>query len=120
MAAKRTASQRGLGSAGRRLFDAVTSTYELDEHERSLLMQAARTADLLEDLQKLMDDDGLLNRRGFEDLRLSRIPAELARQRAVYMRLLSALKLPAGVELEGFWDVSQKRLRAVKGIGGPA
>ena len=65
----------------------------------------------------MMDDDGLLNRKGFEDLRLSNIPAELARQRAIYMRLLAALKLPAGVELAAHRDVQKKGLRAVKGIG---
>ena len=39
---------------GRRLWDGVVDRYELDEHERALLVNAVRTVDLL-DLLDLLD-----------------------------------------------------------------
>ncbi len=43
----------GAGLAGRRLWRAVVEEYELEEHELLLLREAARTADLLDELEKL-------------------------------------------------------------------
>ena len=44
---------RGLGAAGRRLWKSVTDTYELEEHERAVLTEAARTADLCAKLERI-------------------------------------------------------------------
>jgi hypothetical protein len=43
----------GLAASGRRLWESVTETFELDVHEQLVLAQACRTADLLD---KLADD----------------------------------------------------------------
>jgi 16S rRNA C1402 (ribose-2'-O) methylase RsmI len=51
---------RGLSAAGRRLWDALSSDYELESHELVLLESAARTADLIADLQALIDAEGLV------------------------------------------------------------
>jgi len=40
---------------GRRLWNYVVDEFELAEHERSLLLEAARTADTIEDLQSALD-----------------------------------------------------------------
>jgi hypothetical protein len=58
MASKSRRAPRGLSPAGRRLWDAVTSDYELESHELLLLENAARTADLIADLQARIDADG--------------------------------------------------------------
>jgi hypothetical protein len=41
------------------LWDALSSDYELESHELVLLESAARTADLIADLQALIDAEGL-------------------------------------------------------------
>lgn len=49
---------RGLSGAGRKLWDAVNNDYTLESHELLLLENAARTADLIADLQARIDIDG--------------------------------------------------------------
>jgi hypothetical protein len=49
---------KGLRSSGRKLRRSVVRDFDLDEHEASVLLQAAKTADLLDDLQALFDRDG--------------------------------------------------------------
>ncbi len=48
----------GLKWSGRRLWAAVAADFELSEHETSLLMQACRTVDLLDQLQARIEADG--------------------------------------------------------------
>jgi len=78
----------GLKLAGRRLWDSVLADYELDEHERSLLMQACQTLDIVDGLQKVVDELGV-------DCALKEL-AEVRQQRIAYARLIAALRLPAG------------------------
>lgn len=76
---------RGLGAAGRRLWKSVTDTYELEEHERAVLTEAARTADLCAKLAAKADRiDGT-----------SPVLVELRQQRLALAKLLGALKVPA-------------------------
>jgi hypothetical protein len=104
MSAKRTCARSALGTSGRRLYDSVTSKYELDEHELSLLLQACRTGDLCDTLQKVVDTEGVMIRKWHQDsgkaTALGPHPAlaELRQQRIVYARLLAALELPVGEE----------------------
>jgi hypothetical protein len=77
MPGKRTSSRRGFNTPGRRLFDAVMADFELYAHEVELLTQAAHTADLMDQLQKQVDHDGVLSRQDFKgtSLRISVLPA---------------------------------------------
>lgn len=99
MPAKRTASRRGFNMPGRRLIDAVTSEFELTEHELSLLHEAAHVRDTLAELQQLVDREGAMVPRSFEGPRVAH-PAltELRQQRLVYARLIGALGLPVGLD----------------------
>ena len=98
MAAKRTASARGFNTPGRRLFDAVTSQFELDGHELELLTQAAHCADTMADLQKQVDRDGAMVRKDLAGpARPHPALVELRSQRLVYARLIQVLRLPVGV-----------------------
>lgn len=98
MTAKRTVARSAFGTSGRRLWNAVTTQYELDEHEQSLLVQACRTTDLCDDLQRTVEREGL----EIQKTQRTRGPhwalAELRQQRIAYARILAALELPAGEE----------------------
>jgi hypothetical protein len=84
---------RGLSAAGRRLWDAVSSDYALVSHELVLLESAARIADLMGDLQSLIDDEGLVLGG-----KTHPAVAQIRQQRLVLARLLVALRVPIGDE----------------------
>jgi hypothetical protein len=79
------------GPDGRRLWDAISREYELEEHELVLLRQAVRVADTCTDLQAMLDRDGLLLRN-----RIHPASAELRQQRLLLGRLIVALRVPSG------------------------
>ena len=81
----------GAGQAGRRLWRAILSEFELAEHERQLLVQAVRTADLCEDLQATVDREGVLLGG-----RAHPAAVELRAQRVLLARLIVALRVPLG------------------------
>jgi hypothetical protein len=87
---------RGAGAAGRRLWRAIVTEFELAEHEMTLLRQAVRVADICEDLQKRVDDDGLL-----VDGRAHPGLVELRQQRILLGRLIVALRVPLGEDEAG-------------------
>lgn len=72
---------RYLGDAGRDLWRSVTSAYELEPHESALLIEAARTSDLIASLA----EDAAAGSRA--------VLPELRQQRLCLARLLSALKV---------------------------
>ena len=98
---------RGLSPAGRKLWDAVSSDYDLESHELLVLENAARTADLVGDLQALIDEEGLV-------LGGKTHPAvpEIRQQRITLARLLVALRVPAGEES----DRPSGQRRAIRGV----
>ena len=106
MAAKRTTARNTLRNSGRRLYDSVVSVYECDEHELSLLLQACRALDTCDELQSIIDTEGVMIRKWHSDsgkaMALGPHPAlaELRQQRQAYARLIAALELPAGVASE--------------------
>jgi hypothetical protein len=81
----------GIGPAGRRLWDAISREFELEEHELVLLRQAVRVADTCTDLQAMLDRDGLLVRD-----RIHPASVELRLQRLLLGRLIVALRVPSG------------------------
>jgi hypothetical protein len=87
----------GTKTAGRRLWKSVLSDFELEEHEQVLLVQAVRVADLCEDLQAVVDQEGpLLSVDGLP--RTHPAVIELRQQRLVLARLIVALRVPLGDE----------------------
>jgi hypothetical protein len=79
------------GPDGRRLWNAISREYEMEEHELVLLRQAVRVADTCTDLQALLDRDGLLVRN-----RIHPASVELRQQRLLLGRLIVALRVPSG------------------------
>lgn len=90
----------GLGTSGRALWDAVAGPYELEQHERVVLLQAGRCADYLDQLSALAASEPLTvtNSRGDEVVH----PAitEHRQQSITLSRLLASLRVPTGDEAE--------------------
>lgn len=88
---------RDLARSGRALWRAVVAEFDLDEHERALLHEAARTRDLCDALQVQLDTDGLMSQSS-QGVRVHPAAVELRQQRIVLARLLAALSVPSGEE----------------------
>jgi len=102
-------------SAGRRLWSSVTDAYDLDEHERALLVEACRTADALTVLDAVVRAEGpLLD--GPQGVRAHPALAEARQQRIVLARLLAALRLPAGGEGDAQAGARPPRRAGAKGV----
>ena len=86
----------GLDTAGTKLWNSVTKDFELEPHELSLLLQAARTADASDALQKVVDAEGVVNQSS-QGLRAHPALVEARAQRALLGRLLKQLGVPVGV-----------------------
>ena len=87
----------GLGVAGRRLWLAIVDDFELSEHESGLLLEACRTVDSLEQLQAVVDAEGVVVESP-HGRKCNPALVEARAQRAVLAKLMASLRLPAGVE----------------------
>lgn len=105
---------RGLRAAGKRLWTDTVDDFELAEHERALLLQACRTADALDDLQKALERDGVLSESS-QGTRVHPALPELRQQRITFARLVAALGLESGVQDE---DAPKQQRRATRGTYG--
>lgn len=105
-----------MNATGTRLYASVTAQFDLGDHELSLLLQAARTADLLEDLQDRIDTDGVM-----VDGKVHPAVVELRQQRICLARLLVALRVPDPDDDDSGGGRTQRRgIRGVYGMGGAA
>jgi hypothetical protein len=95
MAGKSPDPPKGLKTSGRALWRAVLSDYVLDKHEQTILREACRTADSLDGLQTLLDNEGLTSESS-QGVRVHPALVELRQQRVTFARLLTALRIPAG------------------------
>lgn len=94
MSDKPPAPPRGLGTGGRRLWRAVVGEYELDEHERAVLLQASRTTDLCDRLAEAIADADLTASGYQGSVVASPLIVEHRQQSATLSRLIAALRLP--------------------------
>lgn len=114
---------KGTKAAGVRLWTAILSDFELDEHELTLLRQAVRVADLCEDLQAMLDAEGLMVSSP-QGLKAHPAAVELRAQRLLLARLIVALRVPLG-DQEGkpaqrTQRTQRRGVRGVYAIGGGA
>ncbi len=105
----------GTGLAGRRLWQAVVEQYECEAHELLLLREAARTADLLDELEKRIKAEGAVIESP-QGEKAHPAAVEARQQRIALARLLGALRLPAGEEEAG--DRRPQRRTGVRGVYG--
>ena len=99
---------------GRRLWRAVCSELELNEHEVALLHEAARCLDILDQLDALTRRSGVL----LPDLRLAPWVIEIRQQQLVLTRLLASLRLPDDLSLPGVRPQRRGGARGAYGLKG--
>ncbi len=86
----------GTGPAGRHLWRAVLTGFELAEHETVLLRQAVRTVDVCDSLQRVLDAEGVMSTSRLGDAKVHPALVELRQQRLTLARLVVALRVPLG------------------------
>ena len=84
---------RGLGTAGKRLWESVSADFEMAEHEAAELEEACRCRDRLVQLRDLVERDGLMLVTS-QGPRLHPAIAEERAQRLALARLLATLGVP--------------------------
>src|ERR1051325_6966633 len=100
----------GLDESGTRLWESVVDAFDLDVHEQLLLLQACRTADLLDRLS-LEASRGPLTVVNAKGDRISNpVIVEHRQQSQVLARMLASLRMPSGEE-----DGRPQRRGAVRG-----
>jgi hypothetical protein len=107
----------GLGSGGRKLWKSVTDVFDLEEHELVLLVQAVRTVDLLDELDKRVRADGALHDSP-QGLRAHPAAVEARQQRIALARLMAALRLPSGEEGDQQAGARPQRRVGARGVYG--
>jgi hypothetical protein len=113
---------KGLNPAGRRLWRAILSDFDLDEHELAVLVVACRTVDRLEDVAVALADAPLTTTNARGDLVSHPLLVEQRQQSITLTRLLASLRLPTGETEDGELIRPQRRggARGTYGIRGIA
>lgn len=106
-----------LRDAGRKLWRSVVAEYDLDVHEERLLVEAARTVDLLDELEQAVRADGAVIQSP-QGLKAHPAAVELRQQRIALARLLVALRMPAGDEGDQVQGRRPQRRGGVRGTYG--
>lgn len=83
----------GLKAGGRKLWRSVTDDYELGEHELSILLEASRTVDALDALEKIVRDEGVTNVSP-QGVRAHPALVEARQQRVTLAKLVASLRIP--------------------------
>jgi hypothetical protein len=107
----------GTREAGKRLWSSIVKDYEIEEHERVLLVEAVRTVDLLTDLEKLVRSEGAVIDSP-QGRKAHPAAVEARQQRIALARLLAALRLPAGDEYDQQTNARPQRRLGARGIYG--
>jgi hypothetical protein len=107
----------GLGAEALALWSSVVDAYDLEEHERTLLVQAVRTVDLLEKLDEEVRRDGPLVESP-QGQKAHPAATEARQQRIALARLLAALRLPSGEEGDQQAGARPQRRVGVRGTYG--
>lgn len=89
----------GLKAGGRKLWRSVTDEFELGEHELSILLEAARTVDALDDLQSIVRSEGVTNVSP-QGVRAHPALVEARQQRVTLAKLVASLRIPLEDEQE--------------------
>ena len=86
------------GPAGRRLWAEVTERFDLNESELALLLEAARTLDVLEQLAAVVDRDGVMVTNARGEAQTHPAVVEGRQQRLALARIIATLRLPEDAE----------------------
>lgn len=103
----------GLKAGGRKLFRSVTEDFELGEHELSILLEASRTVDALDELEKIVRDEGVTNVSP-QGVRAHPALVEARQQRVTLAKLVASLRIPLDDEQEA--TRTPQRRSGVRGL----
>lgn len=78
----------GLARTGRKLWRQTVDAFDLDAHEETILLNACKTADLIDRLQAVADDSEISGRAELD----RQVFGELRRQRALLAQLIKQLR----------------------------
>ncbi|MDH6460883.1 hypothetical protein M2302_001049 [Micromonospora sp. A200] len=106
-----------LRDPGRRLWHAITADYDLDEHELALLVEATRTVDLLDELERRIRQDGAVINSP-QGMKAHPAAVEARQQRIALARILAALRMPSGDEGDQVQGRRPQRRTGVRGVHG--
>ncbi|WAJ32209.1 terminase [Arthrobacter sp. FX8] len=87
----------GLKEAGLRMWRSIADEYELGEHELSILLEAARTVDALDDLERIVREEGVTNVSP-QGVRAHPALVEARQQRVTLAKLVASLRIPLDEE----------------------
>jgi len=114
---KPPAPPKGTGKAGAALWRSVLDDFELEEHERALLVEAVRTVDLLDELDAAVKAEGAVVESP-QGRKANPAAVEARQQRIALARLLAALRLPAGDEGDQQGGARPQRRVGARGVYG--
>lgn len=84
----------GLGVAGALLWGKFVPTFQFEEREEEVLIQACRQADDIAGLEQAVEDEGRIVEGSRGQRRMNAVVTELRQSRLALARLLGMLKLP--------------------------
>lgn len=104
----------GLKAGGRKLWKAIADEFELEQHELSVLLEAARTVDSLEALEKIVQAEGVTHQSP-QGVRAHPALVEARQQRVTLAKLVASLRIPLDDQESGR---TQRRVgfRAINGV----
>lgn len=112
-----TVRPRALKAGGKRLWDAVTAEFDLEEHETALLAEACRTVDLLDELDAVTRREGAVIDSP-QGRKANPAAVEARQQRIAFARILAALRLPTGEEGDEKASARPQRRVGARGVYG--
>lgn len=95
------------------MWRAVTSDYELEQHEVVLLAELCRAVDACATLQALVDAEGFTSVNRLGEVKVHPCLVELRQQRLLVGKLLALLRIPLG---EAGEDGDRGQVRAIRGV----
>lgn len=105
---------RGLKAGGKRLWRAVSEEFELGEHELSVLLQACRTLDALDELERIVVAEGVTHDSP-QGVRAHPALVEARQQRVTLAKLVASLRIPLDDDQQvGRLPQQRVGIRAVK------
>ncbi len=114
--AKRPKAPKDLGPEGGRVWTAVMedvpADWELTSRELAMLRNAAKQGDLVADLQKALDDEGVVAVGAAGQRRLSQVATELRQSRIAFARLLGEIPIPDEEDGKPVTSASQRGQKA--------
>lgn len=102
-----------LKNGGRKLWKSVTDDYELGQHELTILLEAARTVDALEDLEAIVRKEGVTAVTP-QGVRAHPALVELRQQRVTLAKLVASLRIPLEDDQEA--DRLPQKRSGVRGL----